>query len=75
MIREPDLCGGIYHILEVIEAHAATYLRLIINEIEQHSTKIDKVRAGYILEERLELKNPTLELWQNEMRRGGSRKL
>jgi len=75
MIREPDLCGGIYHVLEVFEAHAATYLRLITDEIEQHGTKIDKVRAGYILDERCELKSPTLERWQAEVQRGGSRKL
>ena len=75
MIREPDLCGGIYHVLEVFEAHAATYLRLITDEIEQHGTKIDKVRAGYILDERCGLKSATLDRWQAEVQRGGSRKL
>jgi predicted transcriptional regulator of viral defense system len=75
MIREPDLCGGIYHVLEVFEAHAATYLRLITDEIEQHGTKIDKVRGGYILDERCGLKNVTLDRWQAEVQRGGSRKL
>jgi len=75
MLREPDLCGGIYHILEVFEAHAATYLRLITDEIEQHGTKIDKVRAGYILDERLGLTSSALERWQADMQRGGSRKL
>ncbi len=75
MLREPDLCGGIYHILEVFEAHAATYLRLITDEIEQHGTKIDKVRAGYILEERLGLTSPALKRWQADVQRGGSRKL
>ncbi len=75
MIREPDLCGGIYHVLEVFEAHAATYVRLITDEIDQHGTKIDKVRVGYILEERCGLKNPILDRWQSEVQRGGSRKL
>lgn len=75
MIREPDLCGGIYHVLEVFEAHAATYLRLITDEIAQHGTKIDQARAGYILDERCGLKNPTLDLWQAQVQRGGSRKL
>ena len=75
MVREPDLCGGIYHVLEVFEAHAATYLRLITDEIEQHGTKIDKVRAGYILDERCGLKSSVLDRWQAEVQRGGSRKL
>jgi len=75
MLREPDLCGGIYHVLEVFEAHAATYLRLITDEIEQHGTKIDQARAGYILDERCGLKSPTLDRWQAEVQRGGSRKL
>ncbi len=75
MIREPDMCGGIYHVLEVFEAHAATYLRLITDEIAQHGTKIDQARAGYILDERCGLKSPTLERWQAEVQRGGSRKL
>lgn len=75
MIREPDLCGGIYHVVEVFEAHAATYLRLITDEIAQHGTKIDQARAGYILDERCGLKSPTLERWQAEVQRGGSRKL
>lgn len=75
MLREPDLCGGIYHVLEVFEAHAPTYLRLITDEIEQHGTKIDQARAGYILDERCGLKSPTLDRWQAAVERGGSRKL
>ena len=74
MIREPDLCGGIYHVVEVFEAHAATYLRLITDEIAQHGTKIDQSRAGYLLDERCGLKSPTLDRWQAEAQRGGSRK-
>ena len=75
MIREPDLCGGIYHVVEVFEAHAATYLRLITDEIAQHGTQIDQARAGYLLDERCGLQSPTLDRWQAEVQRGGSRKL
>lgn len=75
MVREPDLCGGIYHVVEVFEAHAATYLRLIADEIEQHGTKIDQARVGYILDERCGLKSSSLDRWQAEVQRGGSRKL
>lgn len=75
MLREPDLCGGIYHVVEVFEAHAATYLRLITDEIAQHGTQIDQARAGYLLDERCGLQSPTLDRWQAEVQRGGSRKL
>lgn len=75
MIREPDLCGGIYHVLEVWQSHAARNLPLIVGEVDRHGSKIDKVRAGYILEERLGLKHPSLESWATFAQRGGSRKL
>lgn len=75
MIREPDLCGGIYHVLDVWRDHAGQYLPLIVGEVDQHGSKIDKVRAGYILEERLRLHHPSLEKWVEFAQRGGSRKL
>lgn len=75
MLREPDLCGGIYHVLEVFETHATTYLRLITDELDQHGTKIDQVRTGYVLEERCGLESPSFERWRSQVQRGGSRKL
>jgi predicted transcriptional regulator of viral defense system len=77
MIREPELCGGIYHVLEVYAEYAQRYLRLIVDVIDRHGSKIDKVRAGYILDERLELPhaNSTIESWRALVQRGGSRKL
>jgi predicted transcriptional regulator of viral defense system len=75
MIREPDLCGGIYHVLDVYAEHASRYLRLIVDEIDRHGSKIDKVRAGYILEERLKYDHPTIETWRAYAQRGGSQKL
>lgn len=75
MVREPDLCGGIYHVLEVWQSHAARNLALIAAEVDRHGSKIDKVRAGYILEERLGLKHPSFEDWVAFAQRGGSRKL
>jgi len=75
MLRNPDLCGGIRHVLDVYEQHAAKYLRLITDEITQHGQPIDKVRAGYILQERLELSNDVVESWAQYAQRGGSRKL
>ncbi|VAW80899.1 hypothetical protein MNBD_GAMMA12-3988 [hydrothermal vent metagenome] len=75
MLRNPELCGGINHVLEVYTEHAEAYTRLITDEIEQHGTAIDKVRAGYIFDERLKIKNNVVESWTSYAQRGGSRKL
>lgn len=75
MLREPDLCGGIDHVLDAYEAHAAHYLPLIVDEIDQHGKGIDKARAGYAIEERCGLSHPRLDAWQQSIQRGGSRKL
>lgn len=75
MLRNPELCGGMRHVIEVFEEHAANYLPAIIGEIDQHGGPIDKVRAGYILDERLRLEDPAIERWVAFAKRGGSRKL
>lgn len=75
MIREPDLCGGIYHVLDVYAEHAGRYLRQIVDVIDRHGKKIEKVRAGYILDERLGLSHPTIDAWRSQVQRGGSQKL
>lgn len=46
MLQEPDYCGGFSHVLEVFTEYAGHYLPVILKSI-------DKVRAGYILQERL----------------------
>lgn len=75
MLRNPDLCGGIHHVLEVYDEYAEKYLRLIADEISIHGAPIDKVRAGYIISERLNIKNDVVESWSEYAQRGGSRKL
>lgn len=75
MLRNPELCGGIHHVIEVIEEDAATYLQAIVGEIDQRGGPIDKVRAGYILDERMGIKNDTVDAWVEFAKRGGSRKL
>ena len=75
MLRKPDLCGGIHHVLDVYASSAETYLDLIIDEIDRHGGPIDKVRAGYILEEICNLQSGRLETWLEYVQRGGSRKL
>lgn len=75
MLRESDLCGGIQHVLDVYKQHAKAYLPLIVGEIDQHGTDIDKVRAGYVLEELCGLQVEALTAWLQAAKRGGSRKL
>lgn len=76
MIRSPDLCGGIYHIIEVYQEYSKPYLNLIIDEVDRHGKPIDKVRAGYILEEKCGIRNNhSIESWLKVVQRGGSRKL
>lgn len=75
MVRAPDLCGGIRHVIDVYREHAKTYLRLIVAEVEQHGAPIDKVRIGYILDEECNLHDPAVMSWSQFAQRGGSRKL
>lgn len=75
MIREPDLCGGMHHVLNVYQEHAGQYIQLVVDDIDRHGTKIEKVRAGYILEERLGLSHEAISKWEKFAQRGGSRKL
>jgi len=75
MLQRPDLCGGIRHVIEIFEVYAEGYLGLILREISAHGSKIDQARAGFILEDRCNIKDPTLDEWAKSAIRGGSRKL
>lgn len=79
MLRRPDLCGGIHHVLDVYREHARAYVGLIVDDIDRHGTGIDKVRAGYVLEEVCGLgpdDDERIGKWREKyVQRGGSRKL
>jgi len=75
MIREPSLCGGIAHVIEVFQEHAASNRRLIFDEFDQQGAAIDKVRAGYMFEELCKIRDPRIDAWVQYAARGGSRKL
>ncbi len=75
MLREPNLCGGLAHVIDVFREHGATNLRLIADELDTHGAPIDKVRAGFLLEEVSGARDPRLDAWIAHSRRGGSRKL
>ena len=75
MLRNPELSGGINHVIEVFEEYGKKYIRLITDEIDQHGKPIDKVRAGYLFDERMGIKSDKVETWTAFAQRGGSRKL
>ena len=75
MLRRPDLCGGIHHVLDIFTQSGKSNLLSIVDEVERHGTAIEKIRAGYILEERCQLTNPIFGEWAKHVTRGGSRKL
>lgn len=75
MLRKPELCGGIHHVLDVFTDSAEQYLNLIADEIDRHGKNIDKVRAGYVLEELCRLKSDRIDKWLQYVQRGGSQKL
>lgn len=75
MLREPDNCGGIQHVIDTYREYAARYLSLIVEEVDRHGQSIDKVRAGFLLDEVCKLEHPMLEGWLKAVQRGGSRML
>jgi predicted transcriptional regulator of viral defense system len=75
MLREPGDCGGILHVVDTYREHAAANLTLIVDEFERHGSAIDKVRAGFLLDEVCKLRHPLIDGWVHHARRGGSRVL
>lgn len=75
MLREPESCGGMQHVVDTYREYASKYLRLIIEEIGKHGTSIEQARAGYLLETVCKLSHPLIEVWATKVQRGGSRKL
>ena len=75
MLKEPTLCGGMSHVVNVFSEHAKHYSKLIQQEIDKNGNKIDKVRAGYILEEQCGIQSDVISSWVIYAQRGGSRKL
>lgn len=75
MVRAPDLCGGIHHVIDIFAEHAENYFELILHEINSFGNKIEKARAGYLLESSITVDHPILTEWLTTVSRGGSRKL
>jgi len=76
MLREPSRCGGIRHVKEIFSTFGVEYKNLIIDELNQHGNKIEKVRAGYLFEEVCDIRDVRIDQWvESCVERGGSRKL
>lgn len=75
MLRKPEYCGSMYHVVDVFENSAEQYSKLIIDEIDRHGTNIEKARAGYLFEDILKIKDSRFDDWAKNAQRGGSRKL
>lgn len=74
-LDRPDLCGGINHVLDVWREQAPKYVSKIFDELETHHSPIVKVRAGYILDEILNVGDPRVSALRLYAQRGSSRKL
>lgn len=75
MLAEPALCGGMAHVLAMWTDHARAHLDAVIAAVDEAEAKIVKVRAGYILSERLGIEDERVQAWTAFAQRGGSRKL
>jgi len=64
MLLEPQRCGGMQHVLAVWEEHAARFKSEIIQEVDGLAMPAIKVKAGYILEERLGMQDEAFAHWQ-----------
>lgn len=75
MVREPENCGGMQHVVDTYVEYGSRYLSVIVEEIERHGKPIEKVRAGYLLDEVCKLHHPLIDGWRGNAQRGGSRML
>lgn len=70
MLRTPDECGGIDHVLDVYIENSEKYLPAILKELKhERSRKIDIARTGFVLQKVVGIQHPQLSEWQQESQR------
>ena len=75
MLSEPQYCGGMRHVIDQFVQNYALNSTDIIKSIDKFGSSIVKVRAGYIIDGMMGLRNETTKSWLQFAQRGGSRKL
>lgn len=75
MVTRPAWCGGMAHVLEIWERDAEAYLEEIVTTVGASHAKLPKIRAGYILDEMLNIADERVLSWQELAQRGSSQKL
>lgn len=75
MLDKPELCGGMHHVIETWREHFKTFADDIVSSIDRFGSGIVKCRAGYLIEEDLQIEHPQVSKWVTSAQRGGSRKL
>lgn len=75
MLRDPSMCGGEDHVLDVFINEAPRFQNEIIKYAEQNGRAIDRSRIGFIFDKILGIKEPRIKQWKREQVRGGSKKL
>lgn len=77
-LAKPELCGGMAHVIDVWEENIPGISRQNITELMSlllESSPIVKVRAGYLLDERLGMRLEGIDQLSESAQRGGSRVL
>jgi len=76
MLRYPEECGGIDHVLEIYKETGKKFSKQIINELRKKTIrKIDIARTGFVLQKIVGVDDPQLSSWQEESKktRGSSK--
>jgi predicted transcriptional regulator of viral defense system len=74
-LTNPAWCGGMETVVQIWKEHAARHLDAIVSAISASREKIVKVRAGYLLDEVLGVRDARVSNWIEAAQRGSSRKL
>lgn len=76
MVERPQYCGGMAHVIDVWEKHATVFQEEIIATLDAADSPIAKVRAGYLLDELIQIGDDSrVQSWARFAQRGGSRVL